>query len=111
MNLETHNKYFRDIDYNTDASIVWPPTATTAAAASTAATPGTAAAGSGMQIYSSAPELVAVAQAAATPEVLYMQAHRVADQYRIEQLVKQCQHVTSGAGLMKYAMPGAGGNG
>ena len=25
MNLETHNKYFRDIGYNTDPTVSWPP--------------------------------------------------------------------------------------
>lgn len=69
MNLETHNKYFRDIAYNTDASVTWPVDSS-----------GGGSGGSSV----------------------YMQGHSSVNQYRVEQLVKTCKHVTSVMDLLKY---------
>ena len=77
MNLETHNKYFRDIGYNTDSSVVWPSTD-----------------GSGGGAVDGAAESTIVP--------LYMQGHQSVNQYRVEQLVKSCRHVTSVMDLLKY---------
>eukprot|EP00598_Pedospumella_elongata_P011649 CAMPEP_0185007258 /NCGR_PEP_ID=MMETSP1098-20130426/86634_1 /TAXON_ID=89044 /ORGANISM="Spumella elongata, Strain CCAP 955/1" /LENGTH=282 /DNA_ID=CAMNT_0027535571 /DNA_START=117 /DNA_END=965 /DNA_ORIENTATION=+ len=78
MNLETHNKYFRDIGYNTDASITWPITA------------------SGVQNNNIDSGSNGVSKS------VYMQGHSKVNQYRVEQLVKVCKHVTSVMDLLKY---------
>jgi len=79
MNLETHNKYFRDIGYNTDPSITWPITA------------------SGVQNSNS----LETSKNGVSKSV-YMQGHSKVNQYRVEQLVKVCKHVTSVMDLLKY---------
>jgi hypothetical protein len=73
MNLETHNRYFRDIGFNTDPAVTWPPTVTG---------PDT----------STAPDLGNLA---------FMRGHHSVDQYRIEQLVKRCKHVTAVVDLLR----------
>jgi hypothetical protein len=73
MNLETHNRYFRDIGYNTDPAVTWPP-AVTDADTTTAADLG---------------------------NLAFMRGHHSVDQYRIEQLVKRCKHVTAVVDLLK----------
>jgi hypothetical protein len=81
MNLETHNRYFRDIGYNTDKSVTWPPPA-----ASAADSAGAGAGSAGSAIGSAA----------------FMRGHHLVDQYRIEQLVKHCKHVTSVTDLLQH---------
>lgn len=63
MNLETHNKYFRDIDYNTDSNVHW------------AVKDGVLAAN---------PSYVAP---------VYMQADNAVYEYRTTELIKQCKHI------------------
>ena len=82
MNLETHNKYFRDIGYNTNTSIHWPPPATT--------TPG---------ILS----LQQPQQGRDMGNTLgYLKGHYKVDTFRIEQLVKSCKHINSVKDLLSY---------
>jgi hypothetical protein len=77
MNLETHNRYFRDIGYNTDKSVTWPPPTSTAVSAGGA---------TGSDIG----------------RAVYMRGHHLVDEYRIEQLVKHCKHVTTVTDLLQH---------
>lgn len=88
MNLETHNKYFRDIGYNTDPAVSWPPSDVSliTGPASTAASGGDSSA------------VAAVPPAS----IAYMQGHHAVNQYRVEELVKRCKHVTSVMDLLTY---------
>jgi len=74
MNLETHNKYFRNIGYNTDSSVTWP-------VSNSGGDSGGESGGDSS---------------------VYMQGHSSVNQYRVEQLVKSCKHVTSVMDLLRY---------
>lgn len=71
MNLETHNKYFRDIGYNTDPSVHW-----------------TVEGG-----------LLAADPSYTAP--VYMQAEEDVYEYRTQQLIKQCKHIDKISELVK----------
>ncbi len=74
MNIETHNRYFRDIAYNTDSSVNW-------------------------AVDSSSGSLIADrAQAAPT----YLQADSGVYEYRVEQLVQRCKHIDEVADMVKW---------
>lgn len=74
MNLETHNKYFRDIGYNTDSGVHW-------------------------SVSSSDSGVLAADTSYSTP--VYRQAESVVYEYRTTQLIKQCKHVDKVAELVK----------
>ena len=74
MNEETHNRYFRDIDYNTDPAVSW-------------------------DVDSSSGALVADS---AQQGPSYMQADSGVYEFRVEQLVQQCKHVNDVQDLLKW---------
>jgi len=72
MTLETHNKYFRDIAYNLDPAVSWDRRV-------------------GLLQTDNVP-----------PDALYLVAHSLAYDYRLQQLVASCIHVSSVSELVKY---------
>lgn len=72
MNLETHNKYFRDIAYNRDAAVSWDG------------------------------QVGLLQREQVPPEALYLAAHSLVYDYRLQQLVEACTHVSSVSDLVKY---------
>ena len=78
MNLETHNKYFRDIDYNTDPAVSWSPAS--------------------LQPL----EVPAPSGGALPADAYYLQARKDVYDHRIEQLIKQCNHVSSVAEILEH---------
>lgn len=90
MNLETHNKYFRNIGYNTDPAVAWPPKYLAQLT------------GGADTNVDSADAATASAIVPAIAEIAYMQGHHAVNQYRVEELVKRCKHVTSVIELLTY---------
>jgi len=72
MTLETHNKYFRDIAYNLDPAVSWDRRV-------------------GLLQTDNVP-----------PDALYLVAHSLAYDYRLQQLMASCIHVSSVSELVKY---------
>ena len=72
MTQETHNKYFRDIAYNQDATVSW----------------------------DGRTDLLQRDQV--PPDALYLTAHSLVYDYRLQQLVEACTHVSSVSDLVKY---------
>jgi hypothetical protein len=74
MDEATHNRYFRDIDYNTDPAVSW-------------------------AVDSHSNTLVADPSHQAPS---YLQADSGVYEYRVEQLVQQCKHIEAVEDLLKW---------
>jgi len=84
MNLETHNRYFRNIAYNTDETVLWPPTSASSSSLS----------------LSSLSSTVAAAEKTLLPyELVYQNVYEA----RIRDLVSKCHNVRSLIDLIDHA--------
>ena len=104
MDLNTHNKYFRDIDYNTNARIVW-DAATGTRKTSRVTSPGGDGGGGGNAAEATGPAVSIVKpesvgllpMPAGVPN--YVAAMRAVHEARVDALLAQCTHLTAATEL------------